>query len=203
MNPSIRTTSPAAGYLALLALYGCAVGGGTWWVNRHGIRRGGQRTPYDPALIGCATFKISRILARDRVTSVIRLPFVERDPSAPGERAEKPSGRGLRHAVGELLTCPFCVAVWVATGLTFTRAVWPRSFRLVATIFSAVAVADFLQVAYVRLRKAERDAKREASTEAMLEQATETCIDDAISESFPASDPPFWTGTHAGGPMRF
>ena len=62
----------------------------------------------------------------------------------------EPEGRGWRKAIGELLTCPFCVGQWVATAFVvgFVRA--PRLARFIATIFATSAVADFLQFAYAK-----------------------------------------------------
>jgi hypothetical protein len=59
--------------------------------------------------------------------------------------------------VGELVSCPFCVGVWIATGLSAGLVFAPRLTRLVATAASAVAAADFLHLAYdVAKRAAER-----------------------------------------------
>jgi hypothetical protein len=60
----------------------------------------------------------------------------------------------MRHAVGELLTCPFCLDVWVASLFAVGLVVAPRLTRLVAGSFSAVAGADFLQLAYAKAQQA-------------------------------------------------
>jgi len=57
-------------------------------------------------------------------------------------------GRGVRHAVGELLTCPFCMAHWIATAFGFGFVLAPDATRLVASVLAAEAGADFLQFAY-------------------------------------------------------
>ena len=57
-------------------------------------------------------------------------------------------------AAGELITCPFCLAQWVATGLAAGLVFAPRATRLVMSTFSAVAGADFLQYAYASLQQA-------------------------------------------------
>jgi hypothetical protein len=57
-------------------------------------------------------------------------------------------GSGPRKALGELLTCPFCVGQWVATSFVLGLVLAPRATRLVASTFTAVAAADFLQLAY-------------------------------------------------------
>ena len=49
---------------------------------------------------------------------------------------------------GELLSCPFCLAQWIATGFVTGLVVAPRATRVVAATFSVVALADFLQMAY-------------------------------------------------------
>jgi hypothetical protein len=111
--------------------------------------------PGDAALLGLATFKLSRLLTKEKVTQPIREPFVE--GSEPGEGSEvncEPAGSGVRRAVGELLTCPFCVSVWVATALTAAFAIAPRAVRLFSTGLAAVVVADSSQYAYSGLRKA-------------------------------------------------
>ena len=58
----------------------------------------------------------------------------------------------MRSALGELVTCPHCIGLWVASGLTYSLVVFPRQTRLVTTIFGAQAVADFLNAGFVRLR---------------------------------------------------
>ena len=52
---------------------------------------------------------------------------------------------GTRHALGELLTCPFCVSQWFATGFAFGLVTSPRLTRQVAGLFAALEVADLLQ----------------------------------------------------------
>jgi hypothetical protein len=108
----------------------------------------------DLALAGLATHKLSRLVAKDPVTSPLRAPFTRlRGTSGPKELQEEVRGRGARKAIGELLTCPFCVGQWVATGFVFGLVVAPRGTRVVASVFSTVAVADFLQFAYAAAQK--------------------------------------------------
>jgi hypothetical protein len=102
------------------------------------------------------THKLTRLLAKDVVTSPIRMPFTYyRESGGPGEVMEEVREQGqLRHAVGELLTCPFCLSMWVASGFTVGMLFAPRVTRVVASTFTAVAGADYLQLMYARLQQA-------------------------------------------------
>jgi hypothetical protein len=103
----------------------------------------------DLALIGVATHKTSRAIGKDKVTAPLRAPFTEHEGQAgPGELEESPRGSGLRHVIGELLVCPYCLDQWVATGYAVGLVTAPRTTRFVAGIMAAVAVSDFLQIAY-------------------------------------------------------
>jgi hypothetical protein len=108
----------------------------------------------DVLLLGVATHKLSRLLAKDSVTSVLRAPFVEYEgPASASEVREKPRGHGLQRALGELLICPFCLGQWVAAGLAYSLVLWPRITHLVVAVFAALTVSDFLQYAYEWTRK--------------------------------------------------
>jgi uncharacterized protein DUF1360 len=105
--------------------------------------------PGDIVLMGVASHKLSRLVAKDRVTSFLRAPFVRYEgEGGPGEVSESPRGTGMRRTLGELLVCPYCLGQWVtagyATGLLFA----PRTTRFVGSIFAGLTVSDFLQVAY-------------------------------------------------------
>jgi hypothetical protein len=103
----------------------------------------------DIVLMGVATFKLSRLLAKDLVTSPLRAPFTTFEGLAgEGEVNEKPRGRGMQLALGELLTCPFCVATWVAAFMAYGLTLSPPLTRLIAGIFTSQALADFLQLGY-------------------------------------------------------
>ena len=103
----------------------------------------------DVVLVGVASHKLSRVITKDRITSFVRAPFTEyQAPGGPGEVEERARGRGLRRAVGELLICPYCIGLWVSGGLHIGLIYAPRTTRTVASTFTALTIADFLQIAY-------------------------------------------------------
>ncbi len=111
-------------------------------------------TPWQMLQLIVATHKIARTISKDAVTSPMRAPFTEFvGASAPGELTEEVRGTGLQHAAGELITCPMCLAQWVATALLGGLTLAPLATRLVIETFSVVAGADFLQHLYVRLQQ--------------------------------------------------
>ncbi len=145
---------PLASYTRVLAGYGGAV-----TVLLAAAKLTGHKAPekikvMDLMLMGLFTHRLSRTLAKDPVTSPIRAPFTRYEGvSGPAELKEKVRGHGLQHAVGELLTCPFCLSQWVATGYAAGTVFFPRLTRLAGATMAAVAISDWLQLAYARLMK--------------------------------------------------
>lgn len=106
----------------------------------------------DLLLLGVATFKVSRVLAKDRVTSFLRAPFTRFEgDSGHGEVEEAARGRGLQRAVGELLVCPYCLAQWVAAALVAGLVVVPRATRAFAAVFTIFGLSDVVHLAYSAL----------------------------------------------------
>jgi Protein of unknown function (DUF1360) len=139
---------PLGGYAALMAVYGAAVTAGAVGVRRRN-RALPEVRPFDIALVGVATHKLARRMSKDSVTSPLRAPFTRYEGvSGPAELQEEVRGQGLRKAVGELISCPFCLSQWVATGFVFGLLTAPRATRWVASVFASLALADFLQFGY-------------------------------------------------------
>lgn len=139
---------PLGGYAALMGLYGLTVAAGAV-----GLRRRNRPLPdvrlADVVLAGVATHKLARRVTKDSVTSPLRAPFTRYEGVAgPNELQERVRGEGLRKAVGELISCPFCISQWVATGFIFGLLTAPRATRWTASVFTSLALADFLQFAY-------------------------------------------------------
>jgi hypothetical protein len=109
----------------------------------------------DLALISVATYKLSRLIAKDRITSFFRAPFTRyQGPSErPSEVSEEPRGEGLRRAIGELVVCPYCLSQWVGTALFLTYVRQPRLARTVAATFTVIAGSDLLQQGWVAVDK--------------------------------------------------
>jgi hypothetical protein len=108
----------------------------------------------DLVLLGVATHKLSLIGAQDAVTSPLRAPFTElQEKESPKSLDEKPRGKGLRRSVGELLTCQFCLGMWVASLFTYGLVLAPRVTRLIATVFTVVTISDHLHQTYKTLTK--------------------------------------------------
>ena len=119
------------------------------------VRASGRELPEriplaDAALMTVATFRLARRIAKDPVTAPLRAPFVRFEgPSGHAEVAEEVREHGgVKHAVGELLTCPFCLAQWVGTGFVFGYVTAPKATRLAALTMTMVAGSDVLQFVY-------------------------------------------------------
>ena len=104
----------------------------------------------DILLLSGATFHLSRLITKDAVLSFLRAPFTRyKEPGAPSEVNEEPRKESeVQHAIGELVSCPFCMATWVAAGLTYAYVFFPRLTRLIAGMFCTIGLADALQLAY-------------------------------------------------------
>ena len=106
----------------------------------------------DIALLGMAAHKVSLVGSQDAVTSPLRAPFTEiQEKESPKKLDEKPRGEGLQRSIGELLTCKFCLSVWVASFFTYGLVLVPRLTRLVAAVFAIITVSDHLHQIYKAL----------------------------------------------------
>ena len=146
---------PLGVYGALMGLFGMVCGAFAAWFRGSGRTLPEQVAAGDLALVTLATHKLSRTLAKDRATSTVRAPFTRFEGDAgPGEVREVARGRGLRRAVGELLVCPYCLGLWIATALTAGLLVAPRATRWCASVFVALTGSDILQIAYAKAEAA-------------------------------------------------
>jgi hypothetical protein len=143
---------PLGGYAALLATYGISTGVIVLALRR----RRGRATPTGPLdllLLALATQRLTRTIAKDSVTAPLRAPFTRFEgPAGEGGSNEEPVGSGMRKAVAELLTCPFCLGQWVVTALVAGRVATPGLTDAAVRVLALAQANDYLQLAYAALR---------------------------------------------------
>ncbi|WP_330341880.1 DUF1360 domain-containing protein [Streptomyces sp. NBC_00557] len=146
---------PLGGYATLASVFASGAGAFALLARRRGVRLPETVPPWDVVLLGTATYKASRLLTRDKVTSFVRAPFSRRTGEGEGnEVIDEPRGDGLRRAVGDLLCCPFCTSAWVAGTLVCSYTAAPRLTRLVCGGLGALTAADWLQYAWTWTQQA-------------------------------------------------
>jgi hypothetical protein len=161
VSPVTATTEtpPYRAYAAIMSTFvgALAVAGSL----AHALHRDPrEHDALDLVLLGTATFKASRTIARDEVTSFIREPFVE---GQAHEGDEDPVETGdLRQAIGELVTCSRCVGTWVAAGLACAQVLTPRFGRILTWSLAAGALNDWLQAGFTALTAKANELERSA-----------------------------------------
>ncbi|WNV87824.1 DUF1360 domain-containing protein [Umezawaea sp. Da 62-37] len=141
---------PLGGYLRAMGGFTGLVGVAAAVGKARGARLPEGFSWSDTVLVSVAVHKASRLLTKSSVTAALRAPFTRFEGSTgEGEVAESvPPTGDHRHALGELLTCPFCSGVWLATAFTAGLVLAPRATRLVATTLTTIAGSDYLHLAY-------------------------------------------------------
>jgi hypothetical protein len=141
-----------SGYAGAMTVFG-----GSWAVFTALVSRGDRPLPdsyrlTDLLVGGVATHKFTRILSKTGVTTPLRAPFtVYEGEAGHGEVDERPREGHPQHTIGELLTCPFCLAPWVGSAYVAALALAPRAARTWAAAFTVVATSDLMQHAHARV----------------------------------------------------
>ena len=136
-----ETPTKPIDYAALTATYGSLLGTVVLASRR---RRSPPLTVTELPVLGLATFALAKLVAKEKVETWVREPFVD-------ERSRRPKGSGLRYAVGELLTCTRCLGAWSSLGLVALRVVRPDEARVVTGVLATSALNDFLQTGFSAL----------------------------------------------------
>ena len=156
MDPVSRTPTEPIDYATLSAGYG-ALTGALLVASRS--RGAAPIRPGELPVMGLATFALAKLVAKEKVESWVREPFLEERPD--GER--RPKGRRLRYAVGELLSCTRCVGSWSALGLVGFRMLRPREAQVVVPVLALAGANDWLQSGFTTLCAQANVAQKRAS----------------------------------------
>ena len=140
---------PFGPYLAFMGIFASLVGAALGVARRQDRSLPEKVDPGQLLLVGTASHKVSRLIAKDKVTSPLRAPFTELEgKGGPAELEERSRGTGMRKAIGELLICPFCLDLWVVAAFSVGLLFAPRVTRFIASLFAALTISDFFQIAY-------------------------------------------------------
>ena len=144
-----RERPPLAAYATFATVFHGAMAGAVAAAKRSGRDLPQRVEAGDVVLIGTASYQLSRLIAKKKVTAFMRAPFTELEgKGGPAELEERPRGTGLRRALGELLVCPYCLGLWASGGFHVGLLFAPRATRFSASVLSAMSLSDFLQLAY-------------------------------------------------------
>jgi hypothetical protein len=144
VDPVSKTPTKPIDYAALSAGYGALTGA---LLVAARAKEAQAIRPGELPVMGLATFALAKLIAKEKVDSWVREPFLEERPN--GER--RPKGKRLRYAVGELLSCTRCVGSWSALGLVGMRLLRPREAQVVLPVLALAAANDWLQTGFTTL----------------------------------------------------
>lgn len=134
-------TSPAQ-YALLEAIFSAGLVG-VVSLTRRAERDGCPAIPRrELPVLAMATFSLADVLAKEKVSTWLREPFVQEDAD---HKPQAPEGEGLRRAIGELLTCTRCVGTWSALAIVGLRTASPSAGRATANVLALAGANDLLQ----------------------------------------------------------
>jgi hypothetical protein len=102
----------------------------------------------DLVILILASFRLTRLIVFDEITSFIRKPFltVTYQENEAGQLVEQIEfkGKGLRYWFGMLLSCHWCVGIWSTLGVVMFYMYFPQFFPVIL-ILAIAGAAAFIQ----------------------------------------------------------
>ncbi|MGO4886880.1 DUF1360 domain-containing protein [Anaerobacillus sp. MEB173] len=102
----------------------------------------------DLVILILASFRLTRLIVFDEITSFIRKPFltVTYQENEDGQLVENIEfkGKGLRYWFGVLLSCHWCVGIWASLGIVMLFFYFPL-FNFFLLVLAISGAASFIQ----------------------------------------------------------
>jgi hypothetical protein len=154
------SASGAADYALVEAMFAAGLAG--LYVLTRRREAGGERAiPLrELPVLAAATFALADVVAKEKVSTWLREPFVEEDAD---HKPVRPEGSGLRYTIGELLTCTRCVGTWSALALVGLRTASAPAGRAVSTVLALAGANDVLQSGFRLLAERANQASVETA----------------------------------------
>lgn len=161
--PGAASTPPSASdasdYAVVEAVFLAGLAG-LWALTRKREANGDRAIPLrELPVLAAATFALADVVAKEKVSTWLREPFVE---ESADHKPVRPEGSGLHYTIGELLMCTRCVGTWSALALVGLRTASAPAGRAVSTVLRWPAQPDVLQSGFRLL--AERASQASAAT---------------------------------------
>jgi len=136
----------------IMTVFASVIAGAAGLAFATGRRLPPSMSAWDVLLLAAGTHKLSRMITKDSVTSPLRAPFTRYVESGGQSEVmeEVRATNGWRYVIGELITCPFFLDAWIATGFTIGHVFAPRMTRLVTATLTGLTGADFLHLLYAK-----------------------------------------------------
>lgn len=147
-----RDNAPLGGYALLTFVFLAILIFVFYLAIRQGIDLSDRFTVFNMFLLAIATHKLAWLITKDAVLSFVRAPFAKFTGwAAPGAAMhESGRGKGLQLALGEFLTCPWCVGQWVAAAFVLGFLFFPGITQVIAMIFAVLMMSDFLHILFMK-----------------------------------------------------
>lgn len=88
-------------------------------------------TALEFVVLGLATYRLTRLIIRDEILSTPRNFFWKKFPPE-------------KSLLGYLLTCPWCISIWVASIIQISSIINPEVTYAVGIVFALSAIAGLL-----------------------------------------------------------
>ncbi|MFS0672215.1 DUF1360 domain-containing protein [Ornithinibacillus sp. 179-J 7C1 HS] len=106
-------------------------------------------------LLVLASFRLTRLIVFDKITSFLRRPFHEEIEEIDEEgnlvTYIEVKGNGLRYWIGELISCYWCTGIWSTAILLAIFILWPSWSMVVITLLAIAGAASICEAILQRI----------------------------------------------------
>ncbi|KEK22235.1 DUF1360 domain-containing protein [Bacillus gaemokensis] len=100
-------------------------------------------------IFALATFRLTRLIAYDKITAFLRKPFIEEleitEPDGTVSTYTKVKGTGLQKWIGELLSCYWCIGVWISAFLLILYNWIPKVAEPILALLAIAGAAAIIE----------------------------------------------------------
>lgn len=106
-------------------------------------------------LLAIATFRLTRLIVFDKITSFMRKPFLTEVEETESDGTViayiEAKGTGIRRWIGELLSCYWCAGIWCAAILVGFYYLFPSTMEIILYFLAIAGFAAIIETVVSRL----------------------------------------------------